>query len=106
MNIGISVCSLYPVENPRTGAQYMIERAAMAKAAGLDSLFVGDHHVTPAPYYQNNVILARMLAEITWSAVVPVAQRMRMIDGWLKGEPIAGAPKPYQAPSLQLSMFG
>lgn len=65
MNIGISVCSLYPVENPRTGAQYMIERAAIAKAAGLDSLFVGDHHVTPAPYYQNNVILARMLAE--WS---------------------------------------
>ena len=31
---------------------------------------------------------------------------LRMIDGWLKGEPISGAPKPYQAPSLQLSMFG
>ena len=41
----------------------MIERTASAREAGLDSLFVGDHHVTASPYYQNNVILARMLAE-------------------------------------------
>ena len=41
----------------------MIERARAAKQAELDTLFVGDHHVTPYPYYQNNVILARMLAE-------------------------------------------
>ena len=42
----------------------MIERAAAARRAGLDSLFVGDHHATPAPYYQNVPILARMLARI------------------------------------------
>jgi alkanesulfonate monooxygenase SsuD/methylene tetrahydromethanopterin reductase-like flavin-dependent oxidoreductase (luciferase family) len=41
----------------------MVERAAAAQAAGLDSLFVGDHHVTGAPYYQNTPILGRMLAE-------------------------------------------
>tara|TARA_B100000131_G_C18105419_1_gene607602 strand:- start:551 stop:1384 length:834 start_codon:yes stop_codon:yes gene_type:complete len=41
----------------------MIERTASAREAGLDSLFVGDHHVTASTYYQNNVILARMLAE-------------------------------------------
>ena len=41
----------------------MIERARAAHQAGLDSLFVGDHHVTPAPYYQNTAILARALAE-------------------------------------------
>ncbi len=51
------------IEDPRAGASNMIQRAAAARDAGLDTLFVGDHHVTPFPYYQNNVILARMLAE-------------------------------------------
>ena len=41
----------------------MIARARAAEAAGLDSLFVGDHHLTPRPYYQNTPILARLLAE-------------------------------------------
>jgi alkanesulfonate monooxygenase SsuD/methylene tetrahydromethanopterin reductase-like flavin-dependent oxidoreductase (luciferase family) len=63
MKIGISDCSLHFADDPRTGAQHMIERTAAASAAGLDSLFVGDHHVTAAPYYQNNVILACMLDE-------------------------------------------
>jgi alkanesulfonate monooxygenase SsuD/methylene tetrahydromethanopterin reductase-like flavin-dependent oxidoreductase (luciferase family) len=44
----------------------MIERAKAAAEAGLDSLFVGDHHASPSPYYQNTPILARMLAE--WRA--------------------------------------
>lgn len=63
MRIGISVCSSYAVRDAREGALYMIERARVARAADLDSLFVGDHHVTPSPYYQNSVILGRMLAE-------------------------------------------
>ena len=63
MKIGISVKSSYGHADPRRGALDMIERARAAKAADLDTLFVGDHHVTPTPYYQNNVILARMLAE-------------------------------------------
>ena len=63
MKIGISVSSSHMVEDPRQGASNMIERAKAARAADLDTLFVGDHHVTPFPYYQNNVILARMLAE-------------------------------------------
>jgi alkanesulfonate monooxygenase SsuD/methylene tetrahydromethanopterin reductase-like flavin-dependent oxidoreductase (luciferase family) len=42
----------------------MIERAAAAREAGLDSLFVGDHHATgPVPYYQNTPIMGRLLAE-------------------------------------------
>lgn len=41
----------------------MIERAAAARTAGLDSLFVGDHHVTGGVYYQNSPILGRLLAE-------------------------------------------
>jgi alkanesulfonate monooxygenase SsuD/methylene tetrahydromethanopterin reductase-like flavin-dependent oxidoreductase (luciferase family) len=50
------------VEDVRVGARWMIERAQAAAEAGLDSLFVGDHHAAPTPYYQNTPILARMLA--------------------------------------------
>lgn len=63
MRIGISITSAYRVEDPRLGARYMIERAKAARQADLDSLFVGDHHVTPLPYYQNTPMLGRMLAE-------------------------------------------
>ena len=63
MRIGISVNSAYLVDDPREGARQMVERARAAAAAGLDSLFVGDHHATPVPYYQNSAILGRMLAE-------------------------------------------
>jgi alkanesulfonate monooxygenase SsuD/methylene tetrahydromethanopterin reductase-like flavin-dependent oxidoreductase (luciferase family) len=41
----------------------MVERARAAADAGLDSLFVGDHHNVPVPYYQNVPILGRLLAE-------------------------------------------
>ncbi len=41
----------------------MIARAAAAREADLDSIFVGDHHSTGGAYYQNVPILARMLAE-------------------------------------------
>jgi alkanesulfonate monooxygenase SsuD/methylene tetrahydromethanopterin reductase-like flavin-dependent oxidoreductase (luciferase family) len=42
----------------------MVERARAAWAAGLDALFVGDHHATgPVAYYQNSPILGRLLAE-------------------------------------------
>ena len=44
----------------------MIDRARAAHQAGLDSLFVGDHHATPGPYYQNTAILGRLVAE--WSS--------------------------------------
>ncbi len=63
MRIGISVCSNYRMEDPRDGARYMIERARASREADLDSLFVGDHHVTPTHYYQNVPMLGRMLAE-------------------------------------------
>jgi alkanesulfonate monooxygenase SsuD/methylene tetrahydromethanopterin reductase-like flavin-dependent oxidoreductase (luciferase family) len=79
MRIGVSLRSSYAVKDVRLGARWMVERAAAAWDAGLDSLFVGDHHVTgghsgphagapsattgSVPYYQNSVILARLLAE-------------------------------------------
>ena len=63
MRIGVSEASARKVRDPRQGARWMVERAAAARRAGLDSLFVGDHHATPAPYYQNVPIIARMLAE-------------------------------------------
>jgi len=64
MRIGISLTSNHPeVTDPRQGAQWMVERAAAARRAGLDSLFVGDQHLSPTPYYQNTPILGRLLAE-------------------------------------------
>ena len=63
MRLGISVTSAYAVDDPREGARRMIARAAAAERAGLDHLFVGDHHSTPRPYYQNSPVLGRMLAE-------------------------------------------
>ncbi len=63
MRIGISVTSSFGVRDARLGARYMVERARAARDAGLDSLFIGDHHVTSVPYYQNSPMLGRMLAE-------------------------------------------
>jgi alkanesulfonate monooxygenase SsuD/methylene tetrahydromethanopterin reductase-like flavin-dependent oxidoreductase (luciferase family) len=63
MRIGISMTSSYSAQDVRAGAHWMIERAKAAAEAGLDSLFVGDHHATLTPYYQNTPILARALAE-------------------------------------------
>ena len=64
MRVGISLTSNYPdVKDPRQGARWMIERAAAARRPALDSLFVGDQHVSPTPYYQNTPMLGRLLAE-------------------------------------------
>jgi alkanesulfonate monooxygenase SsuD/methylene tetrahydromethanopterin reductase-like flavin-dependent oxidoreductase (luciferase family) len=64
MRVGISLTSNYPdVKDPRQGARWMIERTAAAHRAGLDSLFVGDQHVSPTPYYQNTPMLGCLLAE-------------------------------------------
>jgi len=41
----------------------MIERAAAAHRAGLDSLTIGDRHGLDRPYYQNAPMLGRLLAE-------------------------------------------
>lgn len=65
MQIGISISSSHKAADPRSGARHMVERARAASDAGLDTLFIGDHHVTPFPYYQNSPMLGRMLAE--WS---------------------------------------
>ncbi len=63
MRIGVSLRSSFGTD-PRTGARWMIERARVARDAGLHSLFVGDHHATgPGAYYQNVAILGRLLAE-------------------------------------------
>jgi len=41
----------------------MVERARAARDAGLDSLFLGEHHATGGTYYQNVPMLGRLLAE-------------------------------------------
>jgi alkanesulfonate monooxygenase SsuD/methylene tetrahydromethanopterin reductase-like flavin-dependent oxidoreductase (luciferase family) len=64
MRVGVSLRTGYMLDDHRLGAQWLIERARAASDAGLDSLFVGDHHATgPFPYYQNVPMLGRLLAE-------------------------------------------
>jgi alkanesulfonate monooxygenase SsuD/methylene tetrahydromethanopterin reductase-like flavin-dependent oxidoreductase (luciferase family) len=63
MKVGVSLRSGYPPMDPRTGARWLIERTRAARDAGLDSLFIGDHHNVPVPYYQNVPMLGRLLAE-------------------------------------------
>ncbi|MDA0270442.1 MAG: LLM class flavin-dependent oxidoreductase [Chloroflexi bacterium] len=64
MRIGVSLNSSYAVGDVRLGARWMIEQAAASRDAGLDSLFVGDHHNTgPRNYYQGVPIMGRLLAE-------------------------------------------
>ncbi len=63
MRLGVSLTSAYATRDARAGARFMIERAAAARRAGLDSLFLGDHHSTGGPYYQNVPMLGRLLAE-------------------------------------------
>ena len=63
MRVGISLTSRHVGTDARQAARHMIERTAAARKSGLDSLFVGDHHCTPAPYYQNVPMMGRLLAE-------------------------------------------
>jgi alkanesulfonate monooxygenase SsuD/methylene tetrahydromethanopterin reductase-like flavin-dependent oxidoreductase (luciferase family) len=64
MKVGISLTSNHPdAKDPRQGARWMIERTEVAHRAGLDTLFIGDQHVSPAPCYQNTPMLGRLLAE-------------------------------------------
>lgn len=65
MRLGVSLTtSLSRSLDARTAGRMLIERATAIRAAGLDSLFVGDHHATPNHYFQNVPMLARLLPEI------------------------------------------
>ncbi|MGD9890542.1 MAG: LLM class flavin-dependent oxidoreductase [Dehalococcoidia bacterium] len=65
MQIGVSLTTSFPRSlGAREVGRQLVERAATIRAAGLDSLFVGDHHATPEHYFQNVPMLARLLAEV------------------------------------------
>jgi alkanesulfonate monooxygenase SsuD/methylene tetrahydromethanopterin reductase-like flavin-dependent oxidoreductase (luciferase family) len=63
MHIGVSERSSYTGVDVRTGARWMVERVRAARDAGLESLFLGEHHATGGTYYQNAPMLGRLLAE-------------------------------------------
>ena len=63
MRISVSLTTSLPGIDPRIAVRNAVERARAANDAGLDGLFVGDHHVTPTTYLQNTPILGRLLAE-------------------------------------------
>jgi alkanesulfonate monooxygenase SsuD/methylene tetrahydromethanopterin reductase-like flavin-dependent oxidoreductase (luciferase family) len=63
MHIGVSERSGYGTTDARAGAHWMVERVRAARDAGLQSLFLGEHHGTGGTYYQNVPMLGRLLAE-------------------------------------------
>jgi alkanesulfonate monooxygenase SsuD/methylene tetrahydromethanopterin reductase-like flavin-dependent oxidoreductase (luciferase family) len=63
MRLGVSLSSTHLVDDHAEGARRIIERAHVARDAGLDSLSLGDHHATPIPYYQGVPMLGRLTAE-------------------------------------------
>jgi alkanesulfonate monooxygenase SsuD/methylene tetrahydromethanopterin reductase-like flavin-dependent oxidoreductase (luciferase family) len=62
MRVTTSLNSAYAAE-ARDGAARMVQRTRAAYAAGLEGLYLGDHHATPVPYYQNSPMLGRLAAE-------------------------------------------
>lgn len=79
MRVGVSLATSLDVADARVGARWIVERARAASEAGLDSLFVGDHHVEAArPYYQNSPTLGHLLA--TWSG--PAAGALFLLPLW------------------------
>jgi len=63
LHIGVSERSGYGATDVREGARWMVERVTAAREAGLESLFLGEHHSTGGTYYQNAPMLGRLLAE-------------------------------------------
>lgn len=67
MRVGISIGSTYSTGEDaghRAGPRAILAQARAARAAGLDTLVLGDHHATaPAAYVQNVPMLGRILAE-------------------------------------------
>jgi alkanesulfonate monooxygenase SsuD/methylene tetrahydromethanopterin reductase-like flavin-dependent oxidoreductase (luciferase family) len=63
VRVGVSLRTYFVADDVRECGRWLVERARAAWDAGLDALFVGDHHVTPVPYYQNSPLLGRLLAE-------------------------------------------
>ncbi|HUR49175.1 MAG TPA: LLM class flavin-dependent oxidoreductase [Acidimicrobiales bacterium] len=63
MRVGVSLRSAYGDLEPRQSAGWMVERARAAREASLDSLFVGDRHISGESYFQNSPMLGRLLAE-------------------------------------------
>lgn len=65
MQIGVSITSAFPASmDAKEAGRNLVERARAIRAAGLDSLFVGDHHATPGHYFQNVPLIGRLMAEV------------------------------------------
>ncbi len=65
LRVSVSLRTAYPVAQADAAAGWTVEQARAARDAGLDALFVGDHHATgpSGAYLQNVPLLGRLLAE-------------------------------------------
>ncbi|HXH21361.1 MAG TPA: LLM class flavin-dependent oxidoreductase [Dehalococcoidia bacterium] len=64
LKVGVSLTTALPRSIPaREAGRMLVERARAVREAGLDSLFVGDHHNTPGHYFQGIPTIGRLMAE-------------------------------------------
>lgn len=65
MRISVSLRTSYPADSGSEAAGWILEQTGAARDAGLDALYLGDHHSTgpSAAYFQNVALLGRLLAE-------------------------------------------
>lgn len=84
VRLGVSLSSRHSHPDPRLGTEAMVRRAAVAHAAGLDSLFLGDHHAVADGYFQNVPMLGRLLAGWTRTAgalfLIPLWQPLLLAE--------------------------
>ena len=63
VRFGLSLTTAHPATaDPRQCVRNVLERVEVARAVGFQSVWVGDHHVTPHHYLQNIPLIARMSA--------------------------------------------
>jgi alkanesulfonate monooxygenase SsuD/methylene tetrahydromethanopterin reductase-like flavin-dependent oxidoreductase (luciferase family) len=65
VRLSVSLRTSYPAVSSATAAGWIVERTRAARDAGLDALYVGDHHATgpDSAYFQNVPLLGRLLPE-------------------------------------------
>lgn len=63
MRLSVSLLSRHAYRDPHRGVEVMVDRTVAAREAGLDALYLGDHHSVSSGYYQNTPMLGRLLAD-------------------------------------------
>ncbi len=81
MKLGLYLCSQHPeADDPRRRFEELVEQTRLAAALGFDSLWAGEHHVTPPFHYLPQLpLLARLAAD---SGEMAVGTNLVLLPLW------------------------